>query len=142
VYLGQPTIVVFHHSKSPRSTTLDQIREWHTLPEPDGNGWSDIGYHYVIQEDERVRAAVPLHLIGRHAVPNAGRIGVCITGHNLEDGKHWSAGQIRAGIRLLHALELVFPSIDHCGHRDVAATECPGLDVRERFALFRMGGER
>lgn len=136
--LGKPYTVVFHHSGSPRSTTLDQIREWHTLPDPNGNGWPDIGYHYVIGEDARVRAARPLHLIGYHAKPNEGRIGVCITGNNLEDGEHWSNDQIRAAIRLLHALEVVFPGIEYCSHSDVAATDCPGLSVRERFSLFRM----
>lgn len=25
-----------------------EIRKWHTDPKPKGNGWSDIGYHYVI----------------------------------------------------------------------------------------------
>lgn len=26
-----------------------EIKRWHTLPKPKGNGWDDIGYHYVIQ---------------------------------------------------------------------------------------------
>ncbi len=25
-----------------------EIKLWHTLPPPDGRGWSDIGYHFVI----------------------------------------------------------------------------------------------
>ena len=27
---------------------IDDIRKWHTDPRPKGNGWSDVGYHYVV----------------------------------------------------------------------------------------------
>ena len=39
--------VVVHHTASPQSTSFKQIYRWHTIE----NGWSDIGYHFVITED-------------------------------------------------------------------------------------------
>jgi hypothetical protein len=43
------------------------------------------------------------------------------------------------GLRLVDALRLIFAGIPYVGHREVGRTECPGLDVRQRFALQRMG---
>ena len=36
--------LIVHHSASPRSTTLKDIRRWHV----DERGWEDVGYHFVI----------------------------------------------------------------------------------------------
>lgn len=27
---------------------MQEVKKWHTDPKPKGNGWADIGYHYVI----------------------------------------------------------------------------------------------
>ncbi len=43
----KPRGVVLHLSAS-RFGDAPQIRSWHTMPKPRGNGWSDIGYHRVI----------------------------------------------------------------------------------------------
>ncbi len=41
--------IIIHCSATPegRNFTVDEIRDWHV----NGNGWSDIGYHYVIYLD-------------------------------------------------------------------------------------------
>lgn len=41
------TNIVVHCSASLWGCTRE-IRKWHTDPKPKGNGWSDIGYHFVI----------------------------------------------------------------------------------------------
>jgi hypothetical protein len=140
VFLGHAHTVVFHHSASRRSTTREEIRKWHTQPPPNGRGWVDVGYHYVIEADGTIKRGRELHLMGAHAPPNAGRIGVCLTGNNCEPGEEWNAAQIASAIELLGPLEVVFPGIDHAGHRDVCEpghTICPGLDVRGLFASKR-----
>ncbi len=48
----KPRGVVLHLSAS-RFGDAAQIRSWHTLPKPRGNGWSDNGYHRVIMNGVR-----------------------------------------------------------------------------------------
>ncbi len=38
--------IVCHHTDSAPTTDAATIRGWHV----DGNGWSDIGYHWVIRQ--------------------------------------------------------------------------------------------
>lgn len=39
--------IVLHNSRSPWGNA-HVIRKWHTDTPPDGNGWDDIGYHFII----------------------------------------------------------------------------------------------
>lgn len=138
VLLGRPEHVVFHESLSPRdTTTAAQIEDWHTSPKPNGNGWSSIGYHYVIDGLGEVWPTLPLHRLGIHvAGQNAGKIGVCITGDNRKPAERWSALQIIAGFRLLRHLQAVFPGIEYGGHRDYDEERtCPDADVRYLFDI-------
>ncbi len=120
--------IVIHHSASARSTTADEIRGWHLA-----RGWSDIGYHYVIEDSGDVKQGRPLPTTGAHAPPNEGRVGICITGDNTA-GELWNAAQILSARSLIAALRTVWPGLPNEGHRDVMApghTVCPGVDVRE-----------
>ncbi len=40
--------IIIHCSDSPWGCARE-IRKWHTDPLPQGRGWSDIGYHFVVQ---------------------------------------------------------------------------------------------
>lgn len=40
--------IVVHHTATARSTTVSNIRSMHV----DGNGWRDIGYHWLIRQPE------------------------------------------------------------------------------------------
>ena len=42
--------------------SVDTIRKWHV----DGRGWSDIGYHYVIQLDGTISQGRPITRAGAH----------------------------------------------------------------------------
>ena len=60
----------------------ETIRDWHV----NGNGWSDIGYHYVIKRNGLVEAGRPVSISGAHAKGhNADSIGICLVGGMLED---------------------------------------------------------
>jgi hypothetical protein len=39
--------LIIHCSDSPWACARE-IKKWHTDPKPEGRGWSDIGYHFVI----------------------------------------------------------------------------------------------
>jgi N-acetyl-anhydromuramyl-L-alanine amidase AmpD len=121
--------LIIHHSASPRSTTAAAIRKWHIA----AKGWKDIGYHYVIEGDGRIVVGRPLPQTGAHCVPNARRIGVCVSGDNTLRAHCWNKQQELALRDLVDAIRLLWPAIRIMGHRDAMPghTECPGLDVAE-----------
>ncbi len=127
--------IVIHHSASPTEVrrygrkvpvNAAMIREWHT-----NQGWSDIGYHFVILPDGRCEAGRPLYRPGAHC--NIGRrnfigIGVCLVG-NFSETKvpdAQLAGLVNKVGQLLEAFKLGIGDVEL--HREVpwAATECPG----------------
>ncbi len=52
------TEIIVHCTATPEGKpfTVQQIRQWHTAPKPKGNGWSDIGYHYIVYLDGTMAA--------------------------------------------------------------------------------------
>ena len=70
--------VLIHCSATPegRDVKTKEIKKWHL-----SNGWSDIGYHYVIELDGKVVEGRPVELVGAHCVgQNKFSIGVCYVG--------------------------------------------------------------
>jgi N-acetylmuramoyl-L-alanine amidase len=111
------TGIVVHHSASPLSTTIRDIRKWHV----EENGWSDVGYHFVIESDGTVRAGRPLDRIGAHARGrNATHIGICLVGYDKFTDAQLKS--LRGGINILckrFSIRIVE------GHHE----ECPGPGV-------------
>lgn len=123
--LDQLTTLVVHHSASRRNVTVEVIRAWHLK-----KGWSDIGYHYVVQEDGEARVARPVGRTGCHCRKhNSYTVGVCVTGDNTIPGRHWLPVQMEGLKDLVRSLRLVWPGMKVVGHSDLAATECPGVDI-------------
>ncbi len=55
--------IIIHCSDSEWGTARE-IKKWHTDPAPQGRGWSDIGYHFVIQNGKPTPHQVLLSLDG------------------------------------------------------------------------------
>ena len=111
--------------------TVDQIRQWHVK----GNGWKDIGYHYVIYRDGSTHAGRPIDQIGAHTTNhNTGTIGVCYVGGCAADGKtpkDTRTPQQKASlVELVRSLKTVFGISKVSGHREYAAKACPSFDVQ------------
>lgn len=111
--------------------TVDQIRQWHVK----GNGWKDIGYHYVIYRDGSINAGRPIDQIGAHTTNhNTGTIGVCYVGGCAADGKTpkdtRTPQQKAALVELVRSLKTVFGISKVSGHREYAAKACPSFDVQ------------
>jgi len=129
VILESPEILVLHHSASPRATRTEQIRQWHKE-----RGFSDIGYHFVIEDTGYVVRGRPTSQVGAHVRGhNNHSIGICITGDNTIEGQRWIQVQLDSILELVKALRAVFPIEQVCGHRDLAPgkTVCPGLVVED-----------
>ena len=124
--------LIIHHSASRRNVSVATIRKWHTDPKPQGNGWDDIGYHYIITANGKLHVGRPLPRTGAHAPPNSKRIGCCVTGDNTNPAHAWVEPQLVTLRQLVAAVRLLWPQIKVKGHRQVMRpgyTECPGLDI-------------
>lgn len=132
---------IIHHSASadvPAST----IHQWHL-----NQGWSGIGYHFVIRPNGDIERGRAENLIGAHAGEkgNPDSIGIVLTG-NFETGKPTTA-QMDSLVWLLK--DYLFPRYGVkpvIGHKDVMATACPGrnfpwAELRERLEDDEMAVE-
>ena len=121
--------MVVHHSASSLSTVVEDIRRWHV----EERGWSDIGYHWVIESDGRLCLGRSVYLMGAHVRGrNKESLGVCLVGDNTIETRKWNKKQIGTLKELSKACQLVFPDLRVVGHRDLSeTTACPGLDIQE-----------
>lgn len=138
--------LIVHCSATPECEdfTVEQIRQWHTLPKPQGNGWSDIGYHYVIYRDGSVHAGRSEAVSGAHCTGhNSISIGICYIGgcppRSVNNWDHLSKdtrtpAQKQAIIKLLKELKQKYPGAKIYGHRDFANKPCPSFDAKTEYA--------
>lgn len=114
------------------SAKVAEIRKWHVS----GNGWSDIGYHYVIDRDGTVARGRAETVVGAHVSGhNSGTIGICLVGgfgSNEKDafGKHFTNEQDAALRRLIADIRKRTEIRKVSGHNEYAAKACPGFEVR------------
>lgn len=77
------TDIIIHCSASPDDLDIGarEIKQWHTSPAPRGNGWSRIGYHFVIRRNGILEHPLPIEIPGIHCKgENSKSIGVCLVG--------------------------------------------------------------
>ncbi|GAB6170879.1 hypothetical protein JCM15765_03570 [Paradesulfitobacterium aromaticivorans] len=127
--------IVVHHSASPTTVRMgrktvpvdvDMIRDWHLA-----NGWSDIGYNYVILPDGRCEDGRPLNLPGAHCKAGGRNfigIGICLVGNFslTQVPEAQLKGLVDKILSLMDEHELKVSDVEL--HREVpeAHTECPG----------------
>ncbi len=136
--MAKITHIVVHYSATfeDQSLTAADIDKMHRA-----RGWRKIGYQYVIRRDGvreigRLETEVGAHVAGQ----NSGKIGICcIGGLNRATGPNKgvdnrTAVQTAELIALIRELLKRYPGAEVVGHRDLAATQCPGFDVRTWWA--------
>ena len=123
--------VVIHHTGNPRDDDLstEEINASHQA-----QGWTCIGYHYVVRKDGTVEVGRPHWTVGAHAYgKNSHTIGIHVCG-NFEIGEPTDA-QIESLAMLLANLctDYGLPiDRDHLvGHRELMETACPGRNLYE-----------
>jgi len=137
---------VLIHCSDSSSGNASQIAQWHTLPKPRGNGWNDIGYHYIILNGKLapgiyndycnglLETGRPLdddnllssNEFGAHAVSqNDKSIGVCLIGKSGQ----FTLLQIERLKLLLNQLKIQFGTIEVFQHSDFEPKKpyCAGL---------------
>lgn len=110
-----------------------EIKRWHM----DDNGWSDIGYHWIIDRDGTVAAGRTMERDGAHVKGhNKGTVGVCLLGgfgssENDSPYDHYTAEQMASLRKLIGKLQFEYQSITKVtGHNQYAAKACPGFQVK------------
>ena len=117
---SKTTDLIMHHAAAARCSVTD-VHKWHLQ-----NGWSGIGYHFLVRKDGSIHRGRPIDTVGAHTYgKNSDSIGVCFEG-NFET-ETMSAAQKQAGAELVTYIRNLFPSIKTVGkHRDYCSTACPG----------------
>ena len=116
--------------------SVDTIRRWHLA-----RGWSDIGYHYVIDIKGNINAGRPIELMGSHTRgENKYSIGVAYVGGVEADGvtpkDTRTKAQKDAIIRLVKKLKGCYPDVTIHGHNEFSNKACPSYNVQNEINLF------
>jgi len=128
--------IIVHHTASPRDTTVAQIRDWHV----NGNGWSDIGYHYIILGDGTLERGRSINKTGAHCKGhNKGSIGICVTGNTSQEPPTTAQVESLFGTLKMLLEDYNLQRSDVYGHRDFGNTECPGNWLYTLLQQFKQG---
>lgn len=118
-------IVVHHIGNTNTDVSAETVHEWHLH-----NGWSGIGYHFLIRKDGTIEEGRPMGTVGAHVYgENRHTIGINIVGDfesavPTEAQKH-SAAHLIAALCIVYQLNPIW-GVTVKGHRDFNATACPG----------------
>jgi len=138
--------IVIHCSATKASMDIGaaEIRDWHI----NKNGWSDIGYHYVIRRSGLIELGRPIEQAGAHVKGhNYDSIGICLVGGLDENGKaqdNFTPQEFSSLYHLVKTLTKTFPFSSVSGHRDFSPDanhdgqitpdewmkECPCFEVK------------
>lgn len=133
--MRQINLIVVHCSATRPSQDIGaaEIDRWHRQ----GNGWSQIGYHYVVRRDGTIEPGRPLEKRGAHvAGHNANSIGICLVGGVAEDDaavaeENFTPAQWDALSELLRTLVIAYPKAAIVGHNELdKGKACPSFDVQ------------
>lgn len=124
--MNKPKSVILHCSATDDEGDLigaDEIRKWHVYE----NGWTDIGYHYVVRRTGIIQKGRAEEVYGAHTYGhNQNTLGVCYVGTYKP-----SIMQLESLIKLYFLFKNKYKIgyLDWHGHRDFSNKECPGFDV-------------
>ena len=146
--------LTLHHAAGFSADNIDEgkeqlraIQDLHQVV----RGWSDIGYHFVVDKAGNIYQGRPETVIGAHVLDNnTGNIGVCVLGCYHPPELYCGDWLTDATTNSLVALygwisgEYNYDPNVLKGHRDYPYnyTSCPGNNVYEKLSWFRDEIER
>lgn len=115
--------IVIHTSatRAIQDIGVGEIRKWHKA-----QGWTDIGYHFVIRRDGTVQRGRARDAIGSHVKGwNAITLGICMVGGLANKAPYapennYTPAQWKALEALIRELLKVYPKATILGHRDLS----------------------
>lgn len=146
-HMGQVGRITVHHDgMSPFYATdqasamrrIESIRRAHL-----GNGWADIGYHYVIDPAGRVYEARPIRYQGAHVKNNnPGNLGVMVLG-NFEKQRPSPAAEQSLDRFLADRMSYYNIRVTRLyTHKELRPTACPGRALQNHMDASRGRGGR
>lgn len=121
-------IVIHHTGQADIDASAEQIHEWHQ-----NQGWSGIGYHFVVRKDGTIERGRPVWAIGAHAQgDNAHTIGIHLSG-DFSHAQPTTAQIERTAMLIANLCEDYDIPIDRAhivGHGELMETECPGANLQ------------
>ena len=125
---------IIHYSATPEGKPFDveDIRDWHV----NGNGWSDVGYHYVIKLDGTIQDGRPISRTGAHCKGhNRGTVGICYIGGGITEGKDTRTEEQKDSLIILLTDLINQHNITKIsGHNQYSTKKCPGFDVPSEYS--------
>ena len=126
--------IILHCSATPdgRAVSVDTIRRWHKK-----RGWSDIGYHYVIQLNGDINKGRSIERMGAHVSgQNRGSIGICYIGgvdKNMKPQDTRTGAQKKSLDKFILELMDKHPDATLHGHNEFSSKACPSFDVQKEY---------
>ena len=129
--------LIVHCTATPQFKDFDveDVRDWHVK----GNGWSDVGYHFLIKLDGTLQEGRPMERSGSHVRgQNKSSIGIAYVGGMDKDMDEWidtrTPEQKDAIFNLLMDLKFQFPDAVVYGHNDFTDKKvCPCFNAKEEY---------
>lgn len=117
--------IVIHHTGNPTDDDLsaEEIHESHKA-----QGWSGIGYHFVIRKDGTIERGRPMDTIGIHV---CGNFDIA----EPTDAQIESCSVLVQWLALIYGLEINDATV--VGHCDLMATACPGENLYRQLGKIR-----
>ena len=127
--------IILHSTATPegRVVSTNKIRHWHMS----GNGWSDIGYHYVCELNGKIVEGRDVNRNGAHTRgENGTSIGIVYVGgcdENMEPKDTRNNAQKKGLEKLISKLMKMYPDATLHGHNEFSNKACPSFDVQEEY---------
>lgn len=132
----KPEKIILHCSATPkgRDVKTATIKTWHTSPP---RNWSDIGYHYVIELDGKIKSGRPMYRSGAHTKGHNNSVGICYVGGLSLDGKTsedtMTKAQVAALKSLVKTIRKRHGNLTLHGHNEFSNKDCPSFNVVQKF---------
>jgi N-acetylmuramoyl-L-alanine amidase len=126
--------IIVHCSatKEGQEFFADDIRRWHKA-----RGFSDIGYHFVINLDGVIEYGRDLKLTGAHCKGhNEGSIGICYIGGLDKNGEPMDTRtdeQVDSLTMLICTLKRLHCNAEVHSHNDFSNKACPSFDATAEY---------
>lgn len=130
--------IILHCTDTPagREHDIEDIRKWHV----EGNGWSDVGYHFLIKINGDIETGRDLDVVGAHTKSqNKDSIGIAYVGGRNEKGDAEDTMTLKQNlsmIRLINSLKTIFGNLEICGHNEFSTKACPSFKVKQKYQFL------
>lgn len=149
-------LIIHHSAGSNTNTNYTQVVRDIYIYHTEVNGWSDIGYNYLIAQDGTIykgrdpENGEQANVRGAHFCGmNTGTMGVCLLGdyssiaptnntiQSLLNLISWKLDKEKLNAFESFSLSSILNLGSISGHRDGCATECPGTHTYNKMANFK-----